>query len=696
MSDGKAVGSKITNNIHKASTKGWLLSAGLMDYPIAVAVISRDGLLLDYNAPFEDWAPGAHPGEHMRFLSPKALYADMEIEIQKVCAGEVSGSEPLYVQHPKDLYLCKLHYQPYLLDNGNTACMISTIPSGDKNAVVPFTEYEDYELHKITFNTIDQGICIFDKNLRLVSWNQRYIDLIAPARELKYGDTLHDLCMDSALAGHMGPGDAKKLADAYCESMINRTMSPEEDAYPPNGKTVHIRRFYLDNGGIFGVFTDVTEQRKAEKLLTYQANYDSLTKTVNRKYILEYINGQISEDREQSAKFAVLFLDLDRFKQVNDSYGHHVGDQLLTAVVQRIQNMLNRDDDNHIARIGGDEFLLTIKSPRILNDLGKFANRVCEKLSRQYSIDNNSIYISVSIGISQYPADGRETDTLISKADSAMYKAKILGKNCFQFYNDQIGNEVKQRSLIANQLTEDLAEKRGFKLVYQPIFDCRSRAVCGAEALLRWNNELLGHVSPADFIPVAEESGAIIDLGAWVFEEVFKRIHSIRNLPEDFYISVNVSPLQILRNDFSSRLLQCCNDYRIKPANIMVEITESTIIDEISIVEDNLTALREAGFKVAIDDFGTGYSSLSYIVKHDFTHLKIDRMFIGSVPDNQNHTLMIKAIIELANALSLRVIAEGVETEQQLDTVADLGGHCIQGFLLGKPKPFEELQKLLN
>ena len=681
-----------------------LLADSLASLPIPFALIDQQGLLLDFNDDFAIWGPGATRGQHLKHLAPKALFDAIEPRIVQSCSGKQPDEELITLQHPKQQQFFNLHCQPYSLAAQGAepnkcsgyACLLSLIPLGAHEEAKPFEDYNDYEVLKITFNTIDQGICIFDEDLKLVSWNQRYVDLVCPVRELKYGDDLFELCVESAQQGNIGEGDVEELARNYCEAIRNQTMPKEEDIFSPNGKTVHVRRFYLPNNGIFGLFTDVTDQRKAEQLLIKQANYDSLTKTVNRKYMIDYINGQISRDPLQADSFALLFLDLDRFKQVNDSFGHRIGDMLLTACVQRIRNLLNPDDSNLIARIGGDEFLLCINSPRLLKNLEKFAARLCDKLSAPYSIEKNSLRISVSIGICRYPEDGRKTDNLISKADTAMYRAKMLGRNCFQFYNSEIGRAVRQRNQIANQLTRDLAEKQGFELVYQPIINCLDKTLCGAEALLRWHNDTLGEIAPQEFIPVAEENGIIVELGGWVIQQIADLLSSLDSLPKDFYISVNVSALQILREDFASNLLQQCRDHGINPSRIMVEITESSIIDDIAAVENNLAALREAGFKLAIDDFGTGYSSLSYVIKHNFTHIKIDRMFIGSVPDNQTHNSMIKAIIELARTLSLEVIAEGVETQQQLDAVHEFGGHFVQGFLLGKPQAFDHIQRVLN
>ncbi len=427
-----------------------------------------------------------------------------------------------------------------------------------------------------------------------------------------------------------------------------------------------------------------TEQL-ANKLIWQQANYDDLTGLPNRSMFQDRLEQEIIKSHRNKQKLALLFIDLDKFKEVNDSFGHNIGDSLLVEVSRRISSHVRESDS--VARLGGDEFTVILPALDEISNIERVAQSIINELANPFMLDGNSIFISASIGITVYPDDASTPELLMINADHAMYTAKNAGRNRFCYFTAAIQEASQNRRKLIHNLRGALAAKQ-FILNYQPIVELSSGSIHKAEALLRWYHPIRGLICPTEFIPLAEESGLIIEIGDWVFREAAKQAkHFRKTLHPEFQISINKSPMQF-RND--SIFFQDWSPYLKQldlPGNsIAIEITEGLLLDMGAIVTKKLIALRDAGIQVAIDDFGTGYSSLSYLNKFDIDYLKIDQSFVrnltGCAPDD---IALCEAIITMAHKLGLKVIAEGIETIEQRELLATAGCDYGQGFLFSEP-----------
>lgn len=443
--------------------------------------------------------------------------------------------------------------------------------------------------------------------------------------------------------------------------------------------------------GALAVVTDVTGLNQARRKLEQQANTDYLSGISNRFYFLNSLTQLINDRRSDGAPFALLFIDLDHFKSVNDTFGHHIGDQLIRMVTERITHSIRPDDS--LSRLGGDEFGVILKhldSPEMAEMIAK---RILSNLQNSYSLSDSSIYISASIGIALFPKDGDSPEKLLQCADLSMYRAKEDGRCCYAFYSDEHNQLVQKRLKIETLLRSSIVYNL-LEIHYQPIVCLESKKMVGIEALLRLrdqNTEEL--ISPADFIPIAEETGLIVQIGAWCLEQSCHYLAELqKEHDESLYLSVNVSTRQFQSQDFISSIKKASQNAGITPSSLLLEITESLLLLD---NENNLkifNTLKEEGFQIAIDDFGTGYSALSYLMKFPLNVLKIDRSFINYLINEQGDNNLVNAIIHMARSMNLRVIAEGVETNEQLSQLKAISGDvCIQGFLFSRPITPERL-----
>lgn len=446
---------------------------------------------------------------------------------------------------------------------------------------------------------------------------------------------------------------------------------------------------------ILALSRDVTERRKTEKIIWKQANYDPLTNLPNRNMLYDRLDNIISDTTSNPHNFAMLCLDLDNFKEVNDSLGHPTGDQLLIQVGERITNNIN---DNDIAgRLGGDEFCVLIDCTEDTDNVEKVAQNILSEISKPFHVYSHKIFISISIGISFFPRDASNVSNLFNHADQAMYAAKKKGKNCIGLFNQSMQKEAQKRTQLSRDLHLALQEQE-FYIEYQPIFSIDNMSVEKAEALLRWKHPTLGIVSPTDFIAIAEENGTIDKIGDWIFSEVTQQIKIWKEkYNHQFQISINASPLYFREgNNILGRWQEKLNTEKLSGQDIVIEITEGLLLDTSSYVTNKLLMLRDAGTQVALDDFGTGYSSLAYLKKLDIDYLKIDKSFIDNLEPNSNEEALCEAIIVMAHKLKLCVIAEGIETEQQYQLIKNIGCDYGQGFLFSKPLSAKKFERLLT
>ena len=440
--------------------------------------------------------------------------------------------------------------------------------------------------------------------------------------------------------------------------------------------------------------TNITKQKKSEAIISYQIHYDSLTGLPNRKYLYEYLKEVLEKLEDEKQKFAVLFLDIDRFKLINDSLGHTIGDLLLKAVSDRLKTLLRQDD--LLVRWGGDEFAIITKVIDSTDAVVQIAESIIQALTLPFSCGGHQLHITTSVGASIYPDHNTEVEGLIHNADMAMYRAKEEGRNCFKFYIPNMQEQSFQRLLMENNLRRAL-ENEELETYYQPQIDIDTGKIVGLEVLLRWHHATLGSISPSEFIPLAEETGLIIPIGNWVLRHSCLQAIAWRNMGlPPIQIGVNLSIKQLQHKDFLVFLTQILNETDFDPHYLELEITEGIMMDSIEEKIILLEQFREMGIKLSIDDFGTGYSSLSYLKNLPIDTLKIDRTFIEYINHNPQDQAIVTSLINLSHSLNLIVIAEGAETCEQVDLLRSLGCDQVQGYFFHKALPAEQIECLLR
>ncbi|HLD10176.1 MAG TPA: EAL domain-containing protein, partial [Methylophilaceae bacterium] len=435
--------------------------------------------------------------------------------------------------------------------------------------------------------------------------------------------------------------------------------------------------------------------REAEQLIWHQANFDLLTELPNRQMFHDRLDQDIKKASRADRPLALMLLDLDQFKEVNDTLGHDMGDVMLKDVAQRLSSCVRESDT--VARLGGDEFTILLGDLVDPGSVERVAQDVLRKLTEPFHLGNEVAYVSASIGITLYPEDATEIETLLKNADQAMYAAKKQGRNRYSYFTSSMQQAVQTRMQIANDLRGALAGDQ-FWVAYQPIVELATGSIHKAEALLRWQHPTQGLISPAVFIPVAEDTGLIVGIGDWVFREAAHQAKRWRvSLHPEFQISVNKSPVQF-HNESQTPLAwyDHLQQLGLPGQSIAVEITEGLLLDAGTLVTKRLLEFRDAGIQVAIDDFGTGYSALSYLKKFDIDYLKIDQSFTRNLAPGSNDMALCEAIIVMAHKLGMQVIAEGVETEEQKNLLTAAGCDYAQGFLFSRPVPAEEFELLLS
>jgi diguanylate cyclase (GGDEF)-like protein/PAS domain S-box-containing protein len=473
----------------------------------------------------------------------------------------------------------------------------------------------------------------------------------------------------------------------------------ESRVYRKNGDTIWIsenaRAVFDDEGRVLhyeGTVEDITERRQNQARIEQQANYDSLTGLANRSLLNDRLQQAIYTAASYGARLAVVFVDLDRFKYVNDTLGHDVGDRLLQVMAERLTAAVAESDT--VARLGGDEFVLLLHGHAGPDTVAAVLERLLPTVAAPLRYGQNDLDVTCSIGVALYPDDGTDSATLLKHADSAMYRAKEQGRNNFQFFTEDLNRAMKERFDLESQLRRGL-ERGQFELHYQPRVDLTTRKIIGAEALLRWHVPGRGLVSPATFIPVAEEIGIIGQISEWVLHAACVQNKRWLDAGLSCVVSVNVSPQQFRGDGLLPLIKNALADSGLDPGCLEIEITESTVMDAGERMVETLHAIKKLGVHIAIDDFGTGYSSLSYLKRFPVDRLKVDRSFVQHM-DDADDAVIVRAIIALGHNLGLKVLAEGVETEEQLAFLHANGCDELQGYLISKPVSAWQMTKLLT
>jgi diguanylate cyclase (GGDEF)-like protein/PAS domain S-box-containing protein len=507
-------------------------------------------------------------------------------------------------------------------------------------------------------------------------------------------------------------------ADLYPEAIAQRCMQSDREALAQegphtsyeqlpfvDGKTHDLEiikaRLTDDQGrpsGLIGLSMDITERRRAEALLRHQAYHDDLTGLVNRNYLMEQLDKSLSQARRHGYLNGLLFFDLDNFKIINDTLGHHTGDILLQQIGERLRRLVRTEDT--VSRIGGDEFVI------ILNELDEnpdsaadeahaIAEKVRQALAQPYELGEHEHHITVSIGISMFPMDDEDSNDVLKHADTAMYRAKESGRDTVSFFLPSMQEAAEERLRLQNLLRYAISNNH-LQLAYQPQYD-QHGTMCGAEALLRWEHPDLGPISPERFIPVAEESGQIIDIGIWVLREACSRLRQWQQQGLAVHnLSVNVSPRQFHQSDFVEQVNSVLKETGVAPHELELELTEGILIENVEDVSTKMSALKQLGIRFAIDDFGTGYSSLAYLKRLPLDRLKIDQSFVRDLLTDTSDAHIVETIIAMATHLELEVIAEGVENREELEFLLEKGCYHYQGYYFSRPLPLEAFAERLR
>ena len=488
-----------------------------------------------------------------------------------------------------------------------------------------------------------------------------------------------------AQMGALNKAHAQETAVEYLTQVLQQvTARKDYSARISLDQCSEIAQLGLDFNTILADLEECDRARKrAEERLHHQALTDELTGLPNRRLLTDRLSQTLAAAERSNRRVAVLYVDLDGFKLVNDSLGHGVGDLLLGQVSERLRARIRKSDT--LARLGGDEFTIVLALLHAKEEASTVANDLLAVLSLPFAIEGHDITIAASIGISVFPDDTTIASDLLQQADSAMYSAKRAGKNRVMYFTSELGSSVRERLSLENQLRGAITRGE-IHLHYQPEFDIASERLIRFEALARWTHPTLGSIPPSKFIPIAEETGLIIQLGAYVLEQACSEALSWQSIsPEPIQLAVNVSSIQFTRDSFVDEVAEVLRRTGLKPQLLQIELTESVMLNGRERAAETLRRLGALGISIAIDDFGTGYSCFSYLPKLPFNVLKIDRSFVKEVESKPEMKSMVQCLIELAHKLNMQVVVEGIETFHQLEMVKDFGGNQVQGFLLGRP-----------
>jgi diguanylate cyclase (GGDEF)-like protein len=551
---------------------------------------------------------------------------------------------------------------------------------------------------QLTLENMSQGIMLVTKDLQIPVINSRCGELLdLPADFIEHPPRFDQLTKFQTRHGEFcdAPASPERTAIAppsanACSgefTICERTM--------PNGTVIEVRNGQLSDGGFVQTFTDITKRREAEAHVERLASEDPLTGLPNRRVFRATLD-QMSErpapagtDAGQRIEFAVLFLDLDRFKVVNDTLGHRIGDLLLQEVAKRLKGVLRGGDI--LARLGGDEFAVVVTAVESRPALEVIANRLTEVIGQPYEIDGHRIRSSVSIGIAVGPSDGANADDLLVAADLALYAVKGNGRGSYRFYQRAMNEEINNRRQIELDLREAL-EKGELELHYQPIIDLRRNTVTGFEALARWRHPVKGMVSPAMFIPVAEDSGLILPLGTWALTEACRRA---AEWPDHLIVAVNLSPVQFSTPNLCDVIKSILAATALAPHRLELEITERLFMEDSEKTLSTLHKLKQLGVRISMDDFGTGYSSLSYLRSFPYDKIKVDRTFVSDLASSTEHVVIVQAVVSIAGALGMTTTAEGVETASQREFLTALGCDEAQGYLFSAPVAIDKVPEII-
>jgi diguanylate cyclase (GGDEF)-like protein len=540
-------------------------------------------------------------------------------------------------------------------------------------------------------NNMPLGLCMFDADRRLVVANRRLTEMLAVSSEtLRRGVSARELLMDGVRAGTLSDEVASRLAEDF-ENRLSKREDGELIVEIENGRTLALTFQSMNNGGSVVLFEDITERRNAEAKINHLARYDALTGLPNRTFLHDQMELVLDKIKRSKDSCAVLFIDLDQFKQINDTMGHPFGDALLCAVAERLRGIAR--DSDIVARFGGDEFIILQSPLKRPEEAASLSRRVVEMLGQPFEIDGHELVIGASIGIAVAPQDGVDADLLLKNADMALYRTKSEGRGAWRFFEREMDVRAQARRSLESDLRTALAEN-AFKLYYQPLINLKTKRISACEALLRWPHPERGMISPGEFIPIAEEMGLIVEIGRRVLQQACQEC---TNWPADVRVAVNLSPIQFKRGGVIDAVRDALDVSRLPPSRLEIEITESVLVQDTEATRTYLRQLREMGVRTSLDDFGTGYSSLSYLHSFPLDKVKIDRSFLQGISSSDRSRTLLRGVARLSAELGMSVVVEGVETPEELALVASEPSiDEAQGYLFSPPVPSRVIRRLLS
>jgi diguanylate cyclase (GGDEF)-like protein len=537
-------------------------------------------------------------------------------------------------------------------------------------------------------NNMPHGLCMFRADGRLAVMNHRFSEMMNLSDDfVQRGASASDIVDACVLAGSVSAISGKIILSEIENTEARDIITADPDV--ARGRSLSWTFQPMAGGGAVVLLEDITERRNAEARISHLARYDELTALPNRVNFRDEIGRLLAAQQDAELLSALLFVDLDQFKQVNDTLGHPCGDQLLCAVADRLREMLRPED--FVARFGGDEFVVFQQNLNSPEDAASLARRVVDRLSEPYKIDNHLVEIGASVGIA-VTAPGISADTLLKNADMALYRAKADGRGTFCFFREELAQTVEARRILELDLRKALANEE-FELFYQPLVNLKSGKLTTCEALLRWNHPVRGTVSPIEIIPVAEDMGLIVDLGRWILR---KACMECMQWPEGVSVAVNFSPQQFHQRDVLSEVRYALGVSGLPAQRLEIEITESSLLRNTQLTHDVLSQLHALGVRISLDDFGTGYSSLSYLHNFPLQKVKIDRSFLEGI-DTDRPLMLLRGVARLSADLGMSVVVEGIETNEQLELISADGTITeAQGYLFSRPVPAVRIRQLLN
>lgn len=539
-------------------------------------------------------------------------------------------------------------------------------------------EAENADTLQKTLENIDQGLLMVDADHRVAVYNQRVLEMLdLPSELLVEHPRFAELLAYQSQKDEFPGADQQVVSSVKHGGLIDRPHVFERTR--PNGRVIEVRSLPLDGGGLVRTYSDITDRKAADARIRFIAHHDSLTQLANRSVLQDHLDRAVAACAANGKGLALLYIDLDRFKPINDTYGHAIGDQLLVEVARRMRGMVREED--LVARMGGDEFAVVQTAVGQPSAATALAERLIARMSAPFLFNGMRLTIGASIGIGIYPASGTDAAELCRNADIALYRAKDSGRNTYRLF-DAPTDLLQQARFRMEQDLRDAVGLQSFHLMYQPVTDVETDTVVGFEALLRWTHPTRGAVEPEEFVSLAELNGLIVPLGHWVMETACAEA---AEWPAGLRIAINLSPLQFRQDNLMDEIVGVLRRTGLAPNRLELEVTEGVLLEDSGPVLQTMCALQALGVSITLDDFGTGYASLSYLRRFPFDKIKIDRSFICNLQEDTQSRAIVEAVLLLSRRLGLDVVAEGVETQAQLDTLRELRCPLVQGFLKGRP-----------